>query len=69
MNVDAQNPEDPAGAARLPMVMFGLRAAALAGLAVATGFGAAELTGDVAGNVLAGFDTDVTSTTCCMQEF
>jgi hypothetical protein len=68
MTVDAQNPEDPAGATRLPMVMFGLRAAALAGLAVATGLGAADLAGDVAGNVLAGFDADVTTTTCCMNE-
>lgn len=51
--------KDPAGTVQLPVVMFGLRAAALAGLAVAAGLGAGDLFFDV--------DTvDVGTTTCCI---
>ena len=71
MTLDAQIPGDPAVAVRSSKVTFGLRAAVLAGLVVVTGLGAGDavdMTGSVAGNVLAGFDTDVTTTTCCMNE-
>jgi len=47
------------GAGRLPMVMFGLRAAALAGLAVAAGLGAGDIFFDLD-------TTGVTTTTCCI---
>jgi uncharacterized membrane protein len=45
-------------AVRLPMVMFGLRAAALAGLVVAAGLGAGDMFFDID-------TTDVNTTTCC----
>jgi hypothetical protein len=56
---ESDDSKDPAGSVRLPMVMFGLRAAALAGLAVAAGLGAGELFFDID-------TTDVTTTTCCI---
>ena len=55
---EGSDSKDPAGVVRLPMVMFGLRAAALAGLAVAAGLGAGEMFFGLD-------DAGVTTTTCC----